>query len=132
MVGGCDAMLESPSRDPAEAIACQMVPTSRQIAAELRAALAAARRGDQAAMSTAARRAQALGSQILLATASLGPLASPDPLIVTLKTIGLFGNQGGSFFGDELPDPEGLASFEAGLPTLDRHLAQVQAGLPDC
>ena len=109
-----------------------MVPISREVAAELRGALAAARRGDQAGMSRAAQRAQALGSRISQATVSLGPQSSPDPLIVTLVTIGLFGQQGGLFFSDELPEPEALASFQAGLPTLDRLLAQLQARLPDC
>jgi len=132
LVGGCDAALESPSRDPVQALACQMVPTSRQVAEELRAALAAAQRGDRVGMSRAAQRARALASQISQATVSLGPQSSPDPLIVALVTIGLFGDQGGSFFSNELPEPEGLASFQAGLVTLDRHVAQLEAGLPGC
>src|SRR6266576_854171 len=76
----CDSA-PAPSLDPIDATACQLAPLARQIPTALRAALAAAKRGDRAGVSTAAGRATALGTQIVDATRRAAAQRDSRPVV---------------------------------------------------
>lgn len=82
-------------------------------------------------MTRAADQARANGSQITMSVSALGPQPSTDALVGELVSIGLFGDQGGSFFADGIPDAQELASLQRNLPVLDQTLSRLQAELAD-
>lgn len=131
-LAGCGSTpAPSPSLDPLLATACELAPVARQVAVDLRSAVAASIRGDETAMTRAADQARANGSQITMSVSALGPQPSTDALVGELVSIGLFGDQGGSFFADGIPDAQELASLQRNLPVLDQTLSRLQAELAD-
>lgn len=110
-------------------LACSLAPKARQIPAELRVAAAAAQRKDQGSMTKAAERAVLLGNQITDATGALSREGFPTDALGAITVVGIFGQQGGFVFEEEIPDHDGLASFQASLPALDQALARVEADL---
>lgn len=130
--GACGASTGSRSLDPIEISACELAPVARQVSTELRDALAAAQLGDAGKMSTAAKSAGTLGTQIIDAMARLDQPGPPEPLVAALLGIGLFGQQGSFFFADDLPAPDALVQFRATLPGLEQLLGQLDAGASRC
>jgi hypothetical protein len=125
---GCGPV--SRTLDPTEAALCQGAPAARQIPTEVRAALAAGRRGDTAAMRRSATRLKLLGIEVGDAISLLGVTENPTPDIVGLVSLQLFAQQLGFFF--EEAEADGLLSVEANLPALDLALAQFEDGLTGC
>lgn len=110
---------------------CQLVPIARQVPVDLRAAVAAAQRGDQATMTNAAQRAADRGKQVYRAIGGLGQELSSRPVLADLYSVGEIGEQGGIFFtgASRIPDAQELASLQAWLPVLDQTLARIHADL---
>jgi hypothetical protein len=111
--------------------ACELAPVARQVAADLKSALNAAILGDEATMSEAANAARAHGNQIITALNNTSRPPSISPLETELRSIGLFGDQGGLLFADGVPDPQALTSLRTSLLTLDQTLDRLRAGLAE-
>jgi hypothetical protein len=125
---GCGPV--SRTLDPIDSALCHVAPAARQIPTEVRAALAAGRRGDTAAMRRSATRLKLLATEVGDAISLLGVKENPTPDIVGLISLELFAQQLGFFF--EKAEADGLLSLEANLPALDVALAQFEDGLPGC
>lgn len=129
-VAGC--ALVSPSTG-GNATACQLVPLAPEIATHVREALAAAHSGDGEAMKEAAQKARDIADRILAVTQSHEPGASPDPLLLSLLSVALVGDQAGFLFSEDVPSAEELESFEATLlGTLDLSIGQVKERAAAC
>jgi hypothetical protein len=127
---GCGPV--SRSLDPIDAVMCQVAPSARQIPPVVRAALAAGRRGDTAAMRQSAAQLKLLGGEVRDAISLLGldADAKSESDIVGLVSLQLFAEQLGFFF--EEAEADGLLSVETNLPALDQALVQFENELPGC
>jgi hypothetical protein len=126
------SMIACRSSEGALAVACQNIAVVRQIATELRAGLLAARHSDDAAMTAAGGTARALAGRLLDALPVLGPQSSPEPLHLSLLSVGLFGDQGGLFLSGGTPTEEGLVTLEANLPKLDEQVDTIESSVGQC
>lgn len=131
LLGCASTPAPSASLSPVDDVICQLVPIARQVPVDLRAAVAAAQRGDQASMTIAAQRAADRGKQVYRAVGGLGQELSSRQLLVDLYSVGSFGEQGGVFFtgASSIPDDRELASLQTQLRVLDQTLARVEADL---
>ena len=120
----------SPSLDPMLA-ACELMPVARGVAADLKSAVDAAILDDETAMHEAGNRARAHGSQIIAALNNPSPQPLAGRFETELRSIALFGDQGGLLFADGVPGPQALARLKTSLSTLDQTIDSLRAGFAE-
>jgi hypothetical protein len=128
---GCAGLLASPTADVNPA--CELAPLADEISKQAEAALAAARIGDRDAMQRAANAVGDMVDRIFTMYEATEPQPSLDPLLGSLLSLVYVGNQVSALFGDAVPSPEVLTSYEDTIAgALGLHVADVKSQAAVC
>jgi hypothetical protein len=93
-VVGCGPTAPPDPSDPISASLCQMMPTVRQVRADVAEVLAAATADDLSAMSAAAERARSGAATLSSAAGTLNrSLSGPDARAAAIASMAIFGQQ---------------------------------------
>jgi hypothetical protein len=126
------------SRSTSQALACQLMPTVRQIRLDVAAFVTAAEGRDESAFAAAGLRADSDGKTVTKAIAAYGPPKDASGVVLMrILSIGLLGTQVQSFANGGLPDQQALAQFVSTMTVMDGSLAMLKdeldaAGLGAC
>jgi hypothetical protein len=89
-----------------------LAPLAGEISTQAKAAITAARSGDQAAMVAASKAILGAVDQILAAADAVDPEATLDPVLSSLLSVAYAGQQAGVIFADTVPTADEVDSFE--------------------